>query len=235
MRRHAPDRRGRPACPARASRSRPRGRAPRAALIVTAASASSGVSRSSRQATVIASGRLGVGDVPGLKSVPSATGTPRVDERPRRRVRGPSSGTRSSPAGASRRPARPSAAAAASASIPASDGVARWSADAAPSSAASSAPPDGASSSACSRGRQPVAGRGLEDPPRLVGAEHAALAEHVAEAGPAVGGDAGQLLLDDGRGRTPRCRPGRARNSGGTAWAPRYVGTTSIGPSRPSR
>ena len=38
--------------------------------------------------------------------------------------------------------------------MPASDGVARWSADAAPSSAASSAPPDGASSSAWSRERQ---------------------------------------------------------------------------------
>ena len=45
----------------------------------------------------------------------------------------------------------------ASAAIPASDGVARWSADAAPSSAASSAPPDGASSSAWSRGAIPYA------------------------------------------------------------------------------
>ena len=34
----------------------------------------------------MASGRLAVGDVPGLKSVPMATGTPRVDERPRRGV-----------------------------------------------------------------------------------------------------------------------------------------------------
>ena len=33
--------------------------------------------RSSTQATVIASGRLAVGEVPGLKSVPIATGTPR--------------------------------------------------------------------------------------------------------------------------------------------------------------
>ena len=41
-RRHAPDRRGRPPCRARASRSRPRAPSARAALIVTAASASSG-------------------------------------------------------------------------------------------------------------------------------------------------------------------------------------------------
>ena len=45
--------------------------------------------------------------------------------------------------------------------------------------------------------RQPVAGGRLEDPPRLVRAEHAVLAEDVAEPRPAVGGDAGQLLLDD--------------------------------------
>ena len=80
--------------------------------------------------------------------------------------------------------------------MPVVDGVARWSADAAPSSAASSAPPDGASSSAWSRGARPSRGR-LEDPPRLVGAEHALLAEHVAEPRPAVGRDARQLLVDD--------------------------------------
>ena len=49
----------------------------RAALIVTAARTSSGVIRRFRQAAVIARGRLAVGDVPGLKSVPIATGTPR--------------------------------------------------------------------------------------------------------------------------------------------------------------
>ena len=49
----------------------------RAALIVTADSVSSGVIRRFRQAAVIASGRLAVGDVPGLKSVPIATGMPR--------------------------------------------------------------------------------------------------------------------------------------------------------------
>ena len=73
-----------------------------AALIVTAASASAGGSRSDRQATVIASGRLAVGDVPGLKSVPSATGMPRsMSVGPGRRAR--ASGTTSSRAGASRR------------------------------------------------------------------------------------------------------------------------------------
>ena len=47
-----------------------------AALTVTATSASAGVSFISRQAMVMTRGRLGVGEVPGLKSVPSATGTP---------------------------------------------------------------------------------------------------------------------------------------------------------------
>ena len=41
--------------------------------------------------------------------------------------------------------------------LPSIDGVARWSADVAPISAASSAPPDGASSSAWSRGSSPYA------------------------------------------------------------------------------
>ena len=49
----------------------------RAALTVTPASASDAVSFSSRTPTVMTSGRLALGDVPGLKSVASATGTPR--------------------------------------------------------------------------------------------------------------------------------------------------------------
>src|SRR6476620_5680782 len=48
----------------------------RAALIVTPDSTSSGDIRRFTQANDIASGRLGVGEVPGLKSVPIATGTP---------------------------------------------------------------------------------------------------------------------------------------------------------------
>jgi hypothetical protein len=48
-----------------------------AALTVTAASASEGLSLSARQATVITSGRLVVGEVPGLKSVARAIGMPR--------------------------------------------------------------------------------------------------------------------------------------------------------------
>ena len=125
-----------------------------AALIVTAARTSSGVIRSRRHAAVIASGRLAVGDVPGLKSVPIATGTPRSMKARagawwsfirNQVVTGRSVATTG----------RPSAAAAAIASIPASDGVARWSALVAPISAASSAPPLGASSSAWSRGRSP--------------------------------------------------------------------------------
>ena len=80
--------------------------------------------------------------------------------------------------------------------MPASEGVARWSAAAAPSSAASSAPPDGASSSACEPEPQPVARGGLEDASRLVRAEHPVLAEDVAEPRPAVGGHPGELVLD---------------------------------------
>ena len=190
--------------------------------------------RGSRQATVITSGRLAVGDVPGLKSVPSATGIPRsMNVRagaPRRLHQEP--GRRGQER--SRRPAGRSAAAAASASIPAGDGAARWSADSAPSSAASSAPPDGASSSAWSRGasRAPRAASRIR---RAWSArEDAPLAEDVAEAGPPLGRDARQLLVEDGGARTPRPGPRRSRNSGGTAWAPRHVGTTSTGPSWPS-
>ena len=89
------------------------------------------------------------------------------------------------------------AAAPASASIPASDGVARWSAEVRPELRRQL----GAARWRELVGVQPELhpeprGR-LEDPPRLVGAEHAALAEDVAEAGPAVGGHAGELLLDD--------------------------------------
>ena len=126
----------------------------RAALIVTAVSASSGVICNSTQATVMASGRLAVGDVPGLKSVPMATGMPRSMKV---RAGAPWSFIRNQVVAGSTvaTTARPSAAAWASASMPAADGAARWSAEAAPSSAASSAPPDGASSSACNRAAIP--------------------------------------------------------------------------------
>ena len=58
----------------------------RAALIVTADSVSSGVIRRFRQAAVIASGRLAVGDVPGLKSVPERDRDAALDEGPGRGV-----------------------------------------------------------------------------------------------------------------------------------------------------
>jgi hypothetical protein len=120
-------------------------------LIVTAAKTSSGDMPRFTHANDMASVRFGVGDVPGLKSVPIATGTP-ASMKARagawwsfmrnQVVTGSSVATTGSPASAT----------AAIAAIPSSDGVARWSADAASSSAASSAPPDGASSSAWSRG-----------------------------------------------------------------------------------
>ena len=183
------------------------------------------------QAKVIASGRLAVGDVPGLKSVPMATGTPASMKA---RAGAWWSFIRNQVVTGRRvaTTARSSSAAAAMAAIPAGDGVARWSADAAPSSAASSAPPDGASSSAWRRGCEPSAGGRLEDPARLVGGEDTGLAEDVGEAGPAVGGDPRELFVEERRGRTPRCRRAGYRNSGGTACAPSHVGTTSTGPSR---
>ena len=45
---------------------------------------------------------------------------------------------------------------------------------------------------------EPIAGGGLQDPARLVVREDAGLAEDVAETRPSVGGDTGQLVLDDG-------------------------------------
>ena len=122
--------------------------------MVVATSVSSGVSFISRQATVMTSGRFGVGEVPGLKSVPRATGTPASMNR----LAGAASSAIRNQVVAGSSVATvgwsPSAARA-SASTPASLGVCRWSADSAPSSAASSAPPDGASSSAWRRTAMP--------------------------------------------------------------------------------
>ena len=55
--------------------------------------------------------------------------------------------------------------------------------------------------------RQPVTEARLEHPTRLLDAEHAALAEDVAEAGDALRLDGRQLLFDDRRRRRPRRRP----------------------------
>ena len=129
--------------------------------------------------------------------------------------------------------ARPSSAAAASASIPASDGVARWSAETRPelggelrAAATARARRHGAAAripyaAAASRIRRDWSAR-----------EDAVLAEDVAEARPALGGDAGELLLDDDadvRLRAVRAGPGtRAARRGRRGRS----GTTSIGPSR---
>ena len=56
---------------------------------------------------------------------------------------------------------------------------------------------------------QPEPGGGLEDAPRLVGAEDAGLAEDVGEARPAVGRDARQLLVEERLARRPPSPPGR--------------------------
>ena len=77
----------------------------------------------------------------------------------------------------------------------------------------------------------PNAARRLEDPPRLVGAEDAGLAEDVREAARPWAATPGSCssMSDRTNASVPS---GRDRNSGGTAWAPSHVGTTSIGPSR---
>ena len=177
-----------------------------AALIVTAASASDGVSPSSRQATVMTSGRLGVGDVPGLKSVPSATGTPRsmsvragargrLHEEPGRgrqegrhdrpvRLRPPRRGRRSRP------PTAPP----------------RWSADSAPISAASSAPPDGASSSAWSRGRMPYASAASRIRRDWSAREHARARRRRRRTAPGPGRRRPAAAPRAGGGRTPPSR-----------------------------
>ena len=81
-------------------------------------------------------------------------------------------------------------AAAASASIPAADGAARWSAEAAPSSRGQLRAAGRRQLVGVQARRQAVRGRRLEDPPRLVRVEDALLAEDVAEPGPALGRDA---------------------------------------------
>ena len=145
---------------------------------------------------VIASGRLAVGDVPGLKSVPRATGMPRsMNVRAgapwsfiRNQVVAGRTVATTGPVIGGRR---------ASASIPASDGVARWSAGRCAELGRQLRATRRRELVGVEPERHPEAGRGLEDPPRLVRAEHAVLAEDVAEPGPAVGGDPGQLLVDD--------------------------------------
>ena len=70
--------------------------------------------------------------------------------------------------------------------MPASDGVARWSADAAPELGRQLRPARRGQLVGMEPGQQPVAGGRLQDPPRLVRVEHPALAEDVAEPRPAV-------------------------------------------------
>ena len=205
-------------------------------MIVTAASASSGVSRSSRQATVIASGRLGVGDVPGLKSVPSATGTPRsmnvragarlvLHQEPGRAGR--SVATTGSARGRGRRRARRS---------PRPTGVARWSAD----SGAQLRGQLRAAATGRARRRAARTPARRPRPPRGSAAiwsarEHALLAEHVARSAPGPGrrrpGSCSSMTLPDVRLRPVRAAPGtragpRARR--GTS------GRRRPGPPRPS-
>ena len=207
-----------------------------AALIVTAASASSGRHperqardrHRQRQARRRRRARVEVG--------PDRDRDAALDERPGRGawwsfmrnqvVAGRSVATTGRPD--SRRP-RPAA------SIPASDGVARWSADERPDlggelRAAATVPAR----------RRGVAAASRRPPPRSGSRRHwsaredAVLAEDVGEAGPALGGDAGSCSSMSCR--TYASAPsGRSRNSAGTACAPSQVGTTSIGPSRPSR
>ena len=102
---------------------------------------------------------------------------------------------------------RPDDAAAARASIPALDGVARWSADSALDLGGQLRALGWGELVGVEPGSHPVGLGREQDPPALVGAEHATLAEHIGEAGPALGGDPRQLLVDEmadvGLGRIP--------------------------------
>ena len=142
------------------------------------------------------SGRLGVGDVPGLKSVASATGTPRSMN-----VRaGAMSSCMRNQVVAGRRTAttgRPACAAAASASMPGlrrrGEVVRRERADLRGELRAAAR----CQLVGVQPRPEPEPRGGLEDPSRLLRAEDAALAEDVGEARPALRDDARQLLLDE--------------------------------------
>ena len=114
---------------------------------------------------------------------------------------------------------------------PPRDGAARWSAESAPISAASSAPPLGASSSAWRRGRRPSRAAASRIRRDCVGAEDAGSQKTSAKRASALGGDTRQLLVETVADVGLASPSGRARNSAGTAWAPSHVGRTSIGPS----
>ena len=81
--------------------------------------------------------------------------------------------------------------------MPSSEIAPRWSADSAPTSAASCAPPESSIWSACRRAARPSSLRAHQQPARVVDLEHAALAEDVADVRDALLGDARQLLVDD--------------------------------------
>ena len=160
------------------------------------------------------SGRLVTGEVPGLKSVASATGTPtsissRAGSRSARPRNQGTVGSRTATTG------RPAAAASARAAMPAAgrrpEMVRRERAELrgqlrpARRRQLIGVEADGKAEGAC----------GEEDPPRLVGREDALLAEDVARARDALRGDGRQLLPDD-RGHVRLGRRGRVHGVGRT-------------------
>ena len=174
-----------------------------------------------------------MGDVPGLKSVPRATGHAGVDEPPGRRGRvghqepgRRRQQRRDRRASRRRRPGQRLDAGVAG-RVRGGRPTAPRARPPAPRRRTAPARRHGAGAPSRSPPRP-------EDPPALVGREHALLAEHVARRAPGRGPRRPAAAPRSRSGRRPRCRRAAARNSGGTAWAPRYVGTTSIGPSRPS-
>ncbi len=177
-------------------------------------------------ASVRMSGKLVVGDVPGLKSVASATAHPAsMNARagacavlPRKNIV-PGSSVATVPARARRLDA----------------GVAHRGEgdrpDVARSSAASSAPPPALSSSACSLMPSPGSARAATRISRaLVGGEHTGLTEHVGEnwrAAPRR--STGSISRITSRSRYSRRPRGRSRNSIGISCAPRNVATMRSG------
>ena len=147
---------------------------------------------------VITSGRFGVGDVPGLKSVPSATGTPASMNRRAGRVL-----VLHEEPGRGRQQGRDDGRSLTAAARHRGHALVAGRVEVVRGQRAEL----GRQLRATGRGElvgveptaMPIAGGRLEDPPTLVGCEHALLAEHVARRRPALGGDARQLHLESSR------------------------------------
>ena len=177
-----------------------------AALMVAAVMASAGVILRQTQAKAMTYCIDSVGDDPGLQSVASATGTPAsimsragANSSPIKNKVVAGKSTATTPASAMRR-------------MPSADACTRWSADTAPTSAASSAPPKGTISSAWIFGRHAGRQARLQHPARLFHGEDALLAKDVAKLGAAGLRHDRDHLVDDQRHETVGIVPELRRN-----------------------